>query len=249
MLATTYHRLNVYDYVNEFCGWQPIEELIKYAGTPTKEMYLTNLIKTGGRAGEVLQLAKENFSVNKRQKILLCQNMKLEKRYRTKRDPITHKPILKANGKRDTETIMSAIRKPFPILLEETLTNLQLEQLENIEHGPLFTSPYKGHLPLTVSWGYKFIRKLNDEIPKPLFNQLGLNQPFRDKVTGNTLSEVIHLWQHWFRSERASQLRSEYAFSEADLMEFFGWLDYNTALHYSRLGASNLAKKMRAAIS
>jgi len=57
------------------------------------------------------------------------------------------------------------------------------------------------------------------------------------------------LWQHWFRAQRASELRSDYGFTEADLMEYFGWLDYNTALHYSRLGASNLAKKMRAAIS
>jgi len=36
----------------------------KYAGSPRNEIYLTALIKTGGRAGEVLGLEKENFSVN-----------------------------------------------------------------------------------------------------------------------------------------------------------------------------------------
>lgn len=42
-----YHRLNVYDYVLEFCGWDAIQELIKYAGSPRNEIYLTALIKTG----------------------------------------------------------------------------------------------------------------------------------------------------------------------------------------------------------
>jgi len=41
-----YHRLNVYDYVLEFCGWAAIQELTKYAGSPRNEMYLTALIKT-----------------------------------------------------------------------------------------------------------------------------------------------------------------------------------------------------------
>ena len=231
---TRYHRLKV-DYVLEFCGWEPIEELIKYAKTPRNELYLTCLIKTGGRAGEVLNLLAENFKEKKRNKALFVERMKLEKRWKKMPD--------------GTRQHIEAIRKPFPILLAEPLTDLLIEQLRNAGEGPLFVSPYKAHKPLTVSWGYKSIRRINDEIPKTLFNSLGLNTPFYDSVTGEKLSETIHLWQHWFRSERASQLRSEYDFSEADLMEFFGWLDYKTALHYSKMGASNLAKKMRAAIS
>lgn len=246
-IKPAYHRLNVYDYIMEFCGWEPLEELTKFTKTNTQNRYILNLIKTGGRAGEVLGLQKENFAIVKRQKIILCSNMQLEKRYKVKCDPLTKKPILRPNGKRETIQL-NAIRKPFPILLEEPLSKELLEANNQVEQGQLFTSPYKQHKPLTVSWGYKFIRNLNDCIPKTLFNQLGLNQPFRDKLTGNTISDTIHLWQHWARAQRASQLRSEYGFTEADLMEYFGWLDYNTALHYSRLGASNLAKKMRAAI-
>ncbi len=124
IMPAQYHRLNVYDYVQCFCGWEPIEELIKYAGTPRKELYINALIKTGGRAGEVLELERENFLFDKRQKLLICQNMKLEKRYLTKRDPVTHKALLQPNGKRITEAVHSAIRKPFPILPEEPLTNL-----------------------------------------------------------------------------------------------------------------------------
>ena len=244
---SVYHRLNVYDYVLEFCGWEPLEELTKYTNTPTQNRYLTCLIKTGGRAGEVLELNRENFSINKRQKTIIVQNMKLEKRYGTNKNLVTKKAIIKSDGHRDTYPL-NAIRKPFPILLEEPLSSELIVQIEAIEEGQLFKSPYKKHDPLTVSWGYKIIRKLNDEIPRPLFNRLGLNQPFRDKVTGNQIADTIHLWQHWFRSQRASQLRTEYGFAEADLMEFFGWLDYKTAIHYSRLGATNLAKKMRNAI-
>lgn len=229
-----YHRLNVFDYVNEFCGWQPLEELIKYGGSVRNELYLISLIKTGGRAGEVLCLEKENFSVQSKKKYILVQNMKLEKRWMKVKNP---------DGSSYRQHL-EAIRKPFPMLLKEPLSQELLYQLEIAKDGALFASPYKTHKPLSRDWGYKLIRRINDEIPRPLFNRLGLNVPFRDKITQDQLSETIHLWQHWFRSQRASQLRSEYDFTEADLMEFFGWLDYKTALHYSKLGASNLAKKM-----
>ncbi len=241
-----YVRLNVYDYINEFCGWEPISELTKYAETPTKELYLLSLIKTGGRAGEVLELQKENFNVNKRTKTIFVQNMKLEKRWKLVKHP---------DGTRERQHI-EALRKPFPILLEEPLSTELLSHLEH-KQGPLFLSPYRHNDPYySVSWGYKFIRNLNDTIPRTLFNQLGLNQQFNKKVLNpetNTMeivkhADTIHLWQHWFRAQRASQLRSEYNYSEADLMEFFGWLDYKTALHYSRLGATNLAKKARVAM-
>lgn len=237
MLAN-YHRLNVYDYVNEFCGWEPIEELLKYCSNSIRENYLICLIKTGGRAKEVLFLEKENFSLNKRTKTIIVNNMKLEKRWKLIK-PLEGQPFRQH---------IEAYRKPFPILFEEPLSKELLDRLDAFEYGKLFASPYKEKEPLTVSWGYKFIRSLNDALPRPLFNQLGLNQPFRDKVTGYNLADTIHLWQHWFRAQRASQLRSEYGYTEADLMEFFGWLDYKTALHYSRLGASNLAKKARQAI-
>jgi len=242
-----YHRLNVYDYVLEFCGWEPLEELLKYTNSPTQTRYTLCLIKSGGRAGEVLGLNRENFVIQKRQKHIIIQNMKLEKRYGTHKDPITKKALHRPDGKLDTYTI-NAIRKPFPILLEEPLTTELLTYVNEIHEGDLFSSTYKLRKPLTVSWGYKFIRKLNNEIPRSLFNQLGLNQPFRDKVTGNTIADTIHLWQHWFRSQRASQLKAEYDFKESDLMEFFGWIDYQTAIHYSRLGATNLAAKMLKAI-
>jgi hypothetical protein len=229
----SYHRLNVYDYVNEFCGWPAFYELNKYAKNPTQERYLLGLEKTGGRAGEVLALDTANFDLDKRKKIFTITGMRLEKRFTT---------IKQADGSK-TRQHVEAIRKPFPIPLKEPLSRELGESLLECE-GPLFQSPYKKGKPLTVVWGYQIIRQIDKELPPTLKTQLGLNQPFRDKTTGQTLADTIHLWQHYFRAERASQLRAEYGFNEADLMEFFGWLDYKTALHYSRIGAAKLAQKM-----
>jgi len=54
-----------------------------------------------------------------------------------------------------------------------------------------------------------------------------------------------NVFPHWFRAQRASQLASEYGFTIHDLIDFFSWKDLNTALHYSRMGWKELAKKMR----
>ena len=62
---------------------------------------------------------------------------------------------------------------------------------------------------------------------------------------GKQIAETIHLWNHWFRSQRASQLKADYGFAEGDLMEWFQWLDFKTATHYAHLGYSGLAKKMQ----
>jgi hypothetical protein len=236
ILEKPYVRLNVYDYVESFCGWQPITELLKYAGSNRNEGYLLSLIKTGGRATEALSLDTENFTVDKRRKLIVVRNMKLLKHFKKiGKDAET--------GKWITEKI-EAVRKPFPIPLKEPLSLELIEFLKATPDGLLFPSPYKGSKnPLTRFWAYKLLRKITDELPRPLFRNLGLDVPFKDSK-GKVISDTIHLWNHWFRSQRASQLAAEYDFKEADLMEWFGWLDYKTALHYSHLGYSKLAEKM-----
>lgn len=228
-----YNRLNVYDYIDNFCGWKAFYELNKYAANPTQETYLLGLEKTGGRAGEVLALISENFSLDKRKKSLMVSNMKLEKHFITIKNPDGTK----------TRQHIDAIRKPFPVPLGEPLTRELLEKLRTTE-GLLFPSPYKPHKPYSVVWGYQTIIKISDSLPSSLKQELGLNRPFINKVSGEKISDTIHLWQHYFRSQRARQLKEEYDFSEAELMEFFGWLDLKTAIHYSAVGARKLASKM-----
>ena len=54
----------------------------------------------------------------------------------------------------------------------------------------------------------------------------------------------IHLYDHWFRAQRASQLALEYDLREASLLEWFQWERWETAKGYCKLGPVGLAKKM-----
>jgi hypothetical protein len=235
-----YHRLRVDKYIDSFCGWIPLIEMIKYAGNERNQAFLTFLFKTGGRASEALMLTPSNFTV--KDPLLIVSNMRLLKHF--KKVGIKERYQTESGEwvtRWNTETV-TATRKPFPIPLKEPLTEEMVNYLESGIGGYLFPSPYTNK-PLTRFWAYQLIRKVSDDLPKKLFRQLGLDRPFLDDK-GNVIENQIHLWLHWTRSQRASQLSSEYDFKESELMEFFGWLDYPTALHYSHLGYEKLASKM-----
>ena len=109
---SNYHRLNVYTYIDHFCGYEPIEELLKYCQPQVYENFFLTMFKTGGRVSEALGVEAKNFFVDKEADCLVVTNMALEKRY--KKDKLTGNTIK-----------VNAIRKPFPILLSERLsTNL-----------------------------------------------------------------------------------------------------------------------------
>jgi len=124
---TEYYRLNVYDYIDAFCGWDPLSEMIKYAVNERNQAYVTFLFKRGGRASEALMLETNNFSV--KMPILVVSNMPLLKWFKKNgQDAKT--------GKRATQR-GNPVRKPFPIPLAEPLTDLMLGYLANRE-GFLF---------------------------------------------------------------------------------------------------------------
>jgi hypothetical protein len=52
-------------------------------------------------------------------------------------------------------------------------------------------------------------------------------------------------WPHRFRTERASQLVTEYGYEIAHLVKFFNWSGPTEALGYVRLSPENLAEAMR----
>ena len=224
-----YNRLNVYDYIDRFCGWEPLVELFKYCDKYAP-LFMAQF-KTGGRVSEVLALCSENFFVDKQQELLVVENMQLEKRYK--------------KDKQTGETFkVHAVRKPFPILLNENLTT-ELLLFADSREGLLFPSPYKnGVQPLSRVRAYQVIREISDNLPSKLFKQLGLNRPFNDQQ-GRPIADSIHLWNHWFRSQRASQLKADYGFAEGDLMEWFQWVDFKTATHYAHMGYQELGAKMK----
>jgi len=48
----------------------------------------------------------------------------------------------------------------------------------------------------------------------------------------------LRLWVHWFRSQRASQLATEYGFTIHQLADWFRWSKLDTARTYTKLDAS-----------
>jgi len=231
-----YHRLNVKDYVEDFCGWKALKELTSYGGSERNQAFISTLFLTGGRVSEVLALTSQNFEVRQPQGIIIVRGMKLLKRYKKLSETVD------SEGRKHWITkSLSKTRKSFPILIREPLTPILLEWLEQNE-SLLFPSPYKLRKPLSRSWAYKLIRRLDKRIPESLREQLGLNQPFI--VEGKKISDTIHLWLHYFRSERASQLVSDYGYEVIDLVDFFSWEKPETALRYAKKGWRGLAAKM-----
>lgn len=233
-----YYRLNVKDYIEEFVGWKNLTALITHSGDSRNQTFFSTLFLTGGRVSEVLQLQDSNFIVNETEGVIICRDMPLLKRYK-KIGKISSPE--EPGPKWKTEKLIMK-RKPFPILLKEPLTQNLLRWFPD-HPGLLFPSPYKPDMPLSRFWAYHQIRRIDKELPLDLRTALGVNKPFI--YHGQQVADTLHLWLHWFRSQRASQLVSDYGFEIIDLINFFGWERHETALHYTRKGWRGLASKMQ----
>jgi len=219
-----YIRLNVRDYSEEWVGYQPLLELIELASQPREQAFLSALFLTGGRVSEVLTLRKNMFEIRKRERVIVVRNMPLLKRYRKIEE------IKDEQGRRKwvTEKLQKT-RKPFPISLKEPLTPYLLNWIEAIpdEDGLLFPSPYHVGKPLSRFWAYYTIRRLDEAVSPELRQKLGLHKPL--VVDGKVVRDRLHLWLHFFRSQRACCLVSEYGFQLHDLLDFFSWEHIQTA--------------------
>jgi hypothetical protein len=234
-----YYRLSVKDFVEEFCGWTALKELVNLAAPDRDRAFFSALFSTGGRVSEVLSLKAENFSIVEDEKLMIIRNMRLVKRYKKLSE------YMDAEGHhRWTTELTPKTRKAFPILLGEPLAQIFYSYLQNKE-GLLFPSPYiiDRPKPLSRFWAYKLVRWLDAVSSKDLRERLGLNKEF---IKGNEhVADRIHLWLHWFRSQRASQLVSDYGYELLDLIDYFSWEKQDTALTYARKGWRGLASKMK----
>jgi integrase len=234
-----YIRLNVRDYSEEWVGYEPLLELIELASEPREQAFLSALFLTGGRVSEVLALKKSMFEIRKRERVIVVRNMPLLKRYRKLSE------VKDEEGKRKwvTERLQKT-RKPFPIPLKEPLTPYLLNWIESIseEEGLLFPSPYRVGKPLSRFWAYHIIRDLDNRLTPELRQKLGLHKPF--VVDGKVVKDRLHLWLHFFRSQRACCLVSEYGFQLHDLIDWFSWEHIQTAMDYAKKGWRGLAEKM-----
>jgi hypothetical protein len=265
-----YHRLNVETFIDEFCGWRALTDLINVIYDPVQKAFFIMMFQTGGRVSEVLLLRKNNFEILP--KIIKVEGMRLLKQYRKLdgyTDPFT--------GKRRWHTELRVkFRKTFTIQEREPFSSILEKYLKGI-HGSdvyLFPSPYShsrrfskthqptdrekrfsqengtgkfedenGQVPYTRDWAYKTIRQIDRLAPNDLKRRLGLNKVWLDDK-GKKIADSLHLWLHWARSQRASQLVNDYRLEVPDLVEYFQWKDLQTALRYSKQGWHKLTDKM-----
>jgi len=204
------------------------------------------LVETGGRIGEVVSLAKANFDFTPKDYCVVT-GMLLEKRYEKtgsyievlKEEPVgafakLYEPQLLENGeqiwkrKRWRTTITSEkvmrlrIRQPFPIMKSDPLYPI----LEN----------YVKHSHSELLFPSSRLRKNKTRFMTATNAWIILNRV--QKITG------IQIWNHWFRSQRASQLKNEYGFDADDRKDWFNWKTDPTATLYPKTSALEMAKKM-----
>jgi len=96
--------------------------------------------------------------------------------------------------------------------------------------------------PLSRFWAYYTIRRLDEAVSPELRQKLGLDKPF--VVDGKVVKDKLHLWLHFFRSQRACCLVSEYGFQLHELLDYFSWEHIQTAMDYAKKGWRGLAEKM-----
>jgi len=208
--------------VKSFCGWQKLNDIVECArGIGVNGLrnagFVSCLFQCGGRVTETLMLKPENISVFKGciPKLIMVENMPLLKRYKKLSD------FLDDKGDKHYKTEKIEAFRDFSFRSDEPLVKPMIlwviHAIEN-KYEWLFPSPYTDK-SLTRKWAYQLTEKIG--------NRLGME-----------------IYPHWFRSQRASQLASEYDFREASLLEWFQWEKWETAKKYAKLGPLGLAKKM-----
>ena len=77
--------------------------------------------------------------------------------------------------------------------------------------------------------------------PSLLLFPIGRNMAWKI-ITEQGKKASVTVWNHWFRSQRASQMGAEYNMTENDMMEWFKVKDRNWARRYAKKGDWGLRK-------
>lgn len=115
----------------------------------------------------------------------------------------------------ETETIV-VTRGVIPINYAEPLVPILLEYLKTVDDY-LFPSPHLKRDHINDSRAYQIVTRIG--------KRLG-----------------VEVWPHWFRSQRASQLATEYSFDIQVLADWFKWSKLDTARIYTKLDPSSYEK-------
>lgn len=222
---------------------------------------------TSGRISEVLMLRKSNFEIQSdrivvRDMALLKRYEKLDEHLDMKKEKPTgaFSELYKWSQERerwikrtfDTKPIIK-IRKDFPIPLFEPLTPIMVEWVKEAKDF-LFPTNYLGgkfYCDGVEEFAKEFLgvksRKwITKTLAYSIIRDVGDRALQESKLKAKT-KKGFHLWPHWFRSQRASQLGKEYRFKEDHLNRFFGWKPYrkSQAQRYAKVSIDELWELMK----
>lgn len=131
-------------------------------------------------------------------------------------------PVLKRYSRKERKSMST--QRTFPIRRDEPLVPYLVNAIKNPVSKLLF--PYTRQ---TVFLRVRAIgRRLDSKVP---FSNIHSSQ----------------IYPHWFRAQRARQLRYEYGFSDEELRDWFGWKVTEAGMPaiYGKLSCLELMKKMR----
>ena len=227
---------------------------------------------TGGRISEVLMLTADNFKVQEidDETRILVDGMPLLKRYDKTEEVLEiqdERPegdlgrLYNYSRKRDafvrvkwiTESKI-AERLSIPIPLWEPLAPVLLDRIKWAKEN---ADPDKfGGYPWLFPSSRKPKRMEDPGVQLWIEEKFGLKtrawySPQRAYQIVRRLGKRLdtHIWNHWMRSQRASQLVRNYEFREHELNRYFGWVStragkVSMAAKYARVGVSDLWDKM-----
>lgn len=221
-----YERKSVERDVRSFCGWALLIQIIEecertvYRVSPKwpqdkKEEYLRNLIKR-----DQALIATCFLTGGRIIEILRLRKMHFSTSEQFIR--VTGMETVKRYKKDKTSGETSPVytdRGRFSIPMDELLVPFMMKWVEETEDY-LFPSPSKTRDHITTVRAYQIVRGIG--------NRLGL-----------------HLYDHWFRAQRACQLAEEYDFEVQMLLNWFNWKHVETAMRYSKLSTRKLENQMR----
>jgi len=244
-MTKEYYRLSIKELKPEFTGWDHYIRLIEQLQRDEDKVFFATMFELGCRIREVLgkrnpekpedwlspPLKRSNFLFTKPNR-LIAIDVPILKRY----EKLDHKIIRKRmippdvypshiklwhlaeDGMYERKVWTTKRRndkRRVEMLITEPLLQLYVIPYVKKTSGILFEMSY--------DYYYQLCRKMNpleDDYPKV----------------------PEHIFPHWWRSQRACQLASEYGYSLHQLIEFFEWKDLETAQLYAKL-AGKLADK------
>ncbi len=224
---------------------------------------------TGGRISETLMLHAGNFTEQSNR--IVVRNMPLLKRYTVHREEIARSLSPPDELEPGHQYRWDKDEKSF--IIERVYTTPRIVKRRNFPI-PKWERPLVDILQLRIAWAnqqegeYKWlfptpklpVRVESPGVQKWIEDEFGLEvrawispqrayQVVRRLGERVKLRETAHIWNHWWRIMRASQLGVDYEFEDAHLNAFFGWTGgliarSSMAGRYSRTGIRRIWRRM-----